>query len=196
VAATTSTLPLVDEFDVPTIGHVQCRGTQVHAVQQGDTLLGIVDNDSIVQLGEGLQDGQGFIVIVRRVAAANEVAQVDQIQVGQELTLPVRCDITEPSLGPGQATSTTLPAEFLFSFELDNGVGFCRGPVSTASVGEQTNFFFVVDREVGFSPPLDQGGNPERMVAAIALQLNGAEDWGDLEAGSLVRLPQACGALR
>jgi hypothetical protein len=196
VAATTTTLALVDQFDVPTIGHVECRGTQVYVVAQGDALLGIIDNDALVQLGEGLQDGPGFITIVRRVAAANRVAQVDQIQAGQELRLPVRCDITQPSLAPGQATSTTLPAEFLFSFALDNGTGYCRGPVGQAIVGEQTNFFFVVDREVGFSPPLDQAGNPERVVAAIALQLNGVQDWGDIAAGTQVRLPQACGALR
>jgi hypothetical protein len=196
VAATTTTLPLVDAFDVPGIGHVECRGSQLYAVQRGDALLGIVDNDALVQLGEGLQDGAGFVTVVRRVAAANGVAQVDQIQVGQELRLPVRCDITQPSLAPGQATTTTLPAGFLFSFELDNGTGFCRGPIAQAIVGEETNFFFVVEREVGFTPPLNQGENPERMVAAIALQLNGTDDWGDLEGGSQVRLPQACGVLR
>jgi hypothetical protein len=194
--ATTTTLALVDEFDVPAIGHIQCRGSQVYVVRRGDALLGIVDDDSIVQLGDGLRDGQGFVTIVRRVAAANGIAEVDQIQAGQQLSLPVRCDITEASTAPQPATTTTLPAEYLFSFALNNGVGYCRGPVAEATVGEQDNFYFLVEREVGFTPPLNLPGNPERVVAAIALELNDVEDWGDLDAGSRVQLPQQCGVMQ
>jgi hypothetical protein len=194
--ATTTTLALVDEFDVPAIGHVQCRGIQVYVVARGDALLGIVDDDAVVQLGEGLRDGQGFVTIVRRVAAANGIAEVDQIQAGQHLSLPVRCDITEASIAPEPATTTTLPPEFLFSFELNNGIGYCRGPVAEATVGERDNFYFLVEREVGFIPPLNLPGNPERLVAAIALELNDVEDWGDLDAGSRVLLPQKCGVMQ